>query len=136
MCQILANSDIIYPRGDAIQNKKTILWSFFSQFLKLMVLLLEISDNKSEVTHTAWVFFNCHFFFVRWVDSEIKLQLNLGITDDSFVSRDFLSLFFSSDEKKCDNFSFVTFFFVRRKKKWQFQKNNLSQSKTRFSLNT
>ena len=31
MCQILANSDIIYPRGDAIQNEKRIFWSFFRQ---------------------------------------------------------------------------------------------------------
>ena len=26
-------------------------------------------------------FFNCHFFVVRWLDSEIELLPNLGITD-------------------------------------------------------
>ena len=43
---------------------------------------------------TAWVFFNCHFFFVRWVNSilrtEKKWQINKG----------FLSLFFYPDKKK------------------------------------
>ena len=72
-----------------------------SRKLKLLKLFLSknnsIDNFCSELkisTYTAWVFFNCHFFFVRWVDSILrtkkKWQINKG----------FLSLFFYPDKKK------------------------------------